>query len=148
MSNHTNREHVVMTPLEELRYDDELDKEADKLGSYELGRIALGMPTEGVQAIEITSDLVSRSDTPRKPQRRRYVSGPQLGEDALPVPDQTRSSEEYEELRRQVTPVLGELEMRKIAKIRQKAEDEGINPDAYERAYHEKRSRDQQTRGK
>ena len=149
MNSHTNREHVPTTPSQELLYDDELDKAADKLGSYELGRLALGMPTqESLQAPDAPPAPVDRPTAPRKQQRRRYVSGPQLGEDALPVPDQTRSDEAYDVLRQQVAPVLDQLETQTIARVRQAAVAQGDNPDAHERAYYDRRARDQRTRGK
>lgn len=122
---------------------DVLEEMADKLGSYALARARLGLPEErGDTSADALTDRLDASLAPLSPKGKstgKYVSGPQLSEETLPVVDQRLSAAEatrhHDQLDKKIHPVLHKNALR-IA--RKNAERDGINPDLAERLYIEK----------
>lgn len=91
------------------------DEAADKRGSYELGRLALGVCT--VNSVRRDNNTAVRSGTAkRRRSRPRCTSGPQFGEETAKVVDQRLSPQQQAALRHglrtHVAPVLEEIAQR------------------------------------
>lgn len=116
------------------RYErDELDEMADKLGSYALAAGRLGESSDN----DVSVDVLRARRAARhalRPIRRRFVSGPQLGEETADHADQTRTSAEYEALRAKTKPIMDALNQRAIERAVEKAATTGQHPEAVRRA--------------
>ena len=138
----------VHEPLDGVSHDllarDPEDEAADKLGSYELGRIALGIPEPAgnfsADAMQARLDASNAStDVPMAPQGKstgKYVHGPQLGEETAPVAEQRVSLEVAAVIKRnkrdKIDPLLHDIKMKNLPR---KAGELQIAPDPLLRKY-------------
>ena len=127
-------------------YDDQLDRLSNQAGSYEVAQAWMGdAPDASVSPTwaELEADKEVPASAKLSPARRRQIAraavGPQYGDDALPVVDQTRTPEGYDALRQQVRPVADKLFEERIQRARIQAIEDGTNPGAVERSMREKR---------
>lgn len=140
------------TPTHSDDSDDKIDRLSDQVGSYDDARWRRGVPTsaghqqeKSWEEIEADKQRSLEGNNLTPAQRRRIgraATGPQYGEEALPVEDQSRSQEEYEDLHRQARPITDGLFEARIQRERKKAIDTGQNPDAIERAIRERRAKE------
>lgn len=131
------------TPTNPDDENDELDRLSDQFGSYDDGQWRRSRPTGSSEKPweEIEADKAKPPMTSAERRRLgRIATGPQYGDDALPVEDQSRSVEGYEQLRAQARPVADQLFEERIQRVRANAIERGENPDALEQMMRNRRA--------
>lgn len=129
-------------------YDDPLDRLSNQVGSYDDAQWRMGELTDAsVVPIKTWAEREADKDKPTStnltPAHRRKIArvavGPQYGEDALPVADQTRSPEDYQTLRDRVRPIADQ----QFEELIERKKRKGQLSLGEERAMRERRARRQ-----